>query len=347
MWASICNCLNVTECSVLQLAYFDQGALGKYVFVDPGWLCQDVLGKTLAPGNFPVAHIATTRSTQISEEILQSMFTKPIDQNHIPIIIELLQYFEICHRHKSSGLYEFPSFITDALERKLWKHEQRFVAYCGRRHVCADVTDAFPPGFFPRLQVQVSGAFLQEKLFLFKGSFIVDVADHQCLVSINANSTFIDLICRTQVGSARSCLLLVDTIQNMIANLIRDFCPTIFLHLRILSCSDLILHRNEPHSYPVNEVISLNSKGESITNQVTNAHETLVDLLYLGDVSLQKSQSGKNMKVAYIPEDIISKIQELLEDDDKVVLPSIAICNHYVAISVVSGLAGSSQSTEP
>ena len=52
-----------------------------------------------------------------------------------------------------------------------------------------------------------------------------------------------------------------------------------------------------------------------VTNPVTSVSESAADLLYEG---LQKTADGKSYKVAYLPDEIIGKIQELLEDGEKV-----------------------------
>ena len=300
--------------------YFDQSALSNYVFIDPAWLCRDVLGKALAPGSFPVARLTTVGSAQISEDTLQERFAQHTDKQHIPIIIELLQHFDLCHRVKDTDLFEFPTFISALLDPHLWEQEPRFVAYIGRRLVCADDTDAFPPGFFSRLQVQAYGAFRQEKLLLFNGSFVIAAGTHQCLVRMSACSTAIDLIGRTEEGHAHtlSCIKLLDNTQSLISNLVRTACPSIFLDLQIISSADLKSQEGEPHCYSVHEVITADASSKMATNPVTNMSESAAELLYLGDEGLLKSSGGRNMKVAYLPEEIIGKIEELLQDGEKV-----------------------------
>ena len=110
----------------------------------------------------------------------------------------------------------------------------------------------------------------------------------------------------------------MDHIQTMIAGLTRDMCPTIFLDLKILSSSDLRQHRSDPYQYTIHTVISALTNDQIVSNMVTNSHESATDLLYLGDKDFQKSHSGLQMKVSYIPEEIIIKAQELLQDGVKV-----------------------------
>lgn len=288
------------------------------MFIDPGWLCQDVLGKALAPGSFPVSRIASVGSAQISEQTLEAKFAQHVDKQHIPIIIALLQHFELCHRRKDNGLFEFPCYVNESLSPELWKGEERFVAYSGRHLVCSDDTDSFPPGFFSRLQVQVSGSFRQEKLLIFNGSFLVDGTTYQCLVKINSSSTAIEVIGRTEQGSSQNCLQLMDQIQAMIAALIREVCPTIFLELNILSSYNLKQHQSVPQCYTINEVIAAEFEDKTIFNVQNGVEEHPTDLLYLSDHAYHNAHKDSNRRIAYIPENIVDKIQELLQDGDNV-----------------------------
>lgn len=303
---------------ILQLVYFDQGALINYVFIDPGWLCQDVLGKALAPQSFPVARIASIGSAQISEEVLKSLFSEHIDQKDIPVIIDLLQHFDLCYRLKDNQTFEFPAFIENPLDPTLWKVEEKFVGYSGRHLVCKEETDSFPPGFFSRVQVLMSRALMHEEIYHFKRSFIIDAGSHQCLIQINLPSTSINLIGRTEKMNAHACIQLLDQIQSQIASLIRDVCPTIFIDLMIPSSTDLKLHYVEPQYYSIHEIVAGEAENKLIVNTVTDARETVTDLLYMGDVEYQASHGGKQTKVAYIPREIISQVQELLKDGETV-----------------------------
>ena len=294
--------------------YFEQGALSNFVFIDPGWLCQEVLGRALAPESFPAAKIASVGSVKISEEVLQNQFKEHIDEENVPIIIELLQHFDLCYRLKGEdNVFEFPVLIETPLDPNKWKVEANFNRYCGRHLVCAEETDSFPPGFFSRLQVTVSPVLVHEKIYHFKGSFIIDALSYQCLVQINSSSTAISLTGRSERECIQECILLLDTIQNQIAGLIRIVCPTLFLKLMIPSSVDLRNHI-EPHYYSIHEIIA----GLEMIDNTTGVRETVTDLLYMGDEDYRKDHEGKETKVAYIPMETILQVQELLSDGDTV-----------------------------
>lgn len=295
--------------------YLEHGALSNFVFIDPGWLCQEVLGKALAPGSFPAAKIASVGSVQISEEILRAKFMEHIDEENIPVIVQLLQHFDLCYRLKGDTIFEFPALIETTLDPKMWTTEPNFSRYCGRHLVCTEETDSFPPGFFSRLQVSVS-ASIHETVHHFKGSFIVDALSYQCLVHINSSSTTITLTSRSRKECVHEAIQLLDTVHTQIGGLIRNVCPTIFLKLMIPSSVDLKSHV-QPHYYSIHEIVTGGSDVKMAANQ-SGTKETVTDLLYMGDEEYRKAHEGKQTKVAYIPTETILQVQELLSDGDTV-----------------------------
>ena len=296
--------------------YFEHGALSNYVFIDPGWLCKDVLGKALGPESFG-ANLASVGSVQISEEVLQAKIVEHIDKENISVIIELLQHFDLCYRIKGGNTFEFPAFISTPLDPEAWKRGSKFVRYCGRHLVCTDETDSFPPGFFSRLQVSLSTALMHEKVHHFKGSFLVDAISYQCLVQINSSSTAITLTGRSEGYCVHDCIQLLDTVQGHIGGLIRNVCPTIFLKLMIPSSVDLKSHVNELHYYSIHEIVAGSSDMKMVANS-SGSKETITDLLYMGDEDYRKAHEGKQTKVAYIPMETILQVQELLSDGETV-----------------------------
>ena len=294
--------------------YFDQGALANYVFIDPGWLCKEVLGKALAPGDFPVSRIASICSVKVSKETLEAKLMEYLNAEDIPVIIDLLQVFDLCYRIRDTDIFEFPAFIDKSISAEIWKPESNFTAYCGRHLVCTDETDTFPPGFFSRLQVLISKVLTHEKIQHFKCSFLIDALSYQCLVEISASSNSIDLIGRAERSYVQDAIQLLDMVQSQIAILIRDICPTIFLELQIINSTDLKRHE-KPCYYSIHQIISGSSDVASSRSAIK---ETITDLLYMGDREYQRNHEGKETKVAYIPVETVLQIQELLSDGDAV-----------------------------
>ena len=295
--------------------YLAQGALVRFIFIDPGWLCQDVLGKALAPESFPLVHKAI--DSQVSEESLEMNLAEHIDKSDIPVIIEMLQHFDLCYRLPGKPeILKFPAFITEPLDQSLWKPDaDRFTCYSGRHLVSTEEIDTFPPGFFSRLQVVVSRILWQETIHHYKDSFLIDRGSRQCLARIDEQSTAISIIGRAENKDTSLCLGLMDHVQNQVAALVKDVCPTLFTTLMIPSSSDLKVHRAQPHYYSIREIVSGSSL---LINPVTKRPDSVSDLLYLGDDEFRRTHSGKQTKIAYIPEEIIGNVQELLSDGDSV-----------------------------
>ena len=278
-----------------------------------------MLGKALAPAHFPSARLSPIGAHQISEDVLLSRFSAHFDQQHFPVILQLLQHFDLCHRlPEPGGLLEFPCFISAPLDPRRWRPDPSFVAYLGRRFVCDDDTDVFPPGFFCRLQVQALRTLRQARVVLFRGSFVVDAGWYQSLVRINEHSTAVDIVGRTGYASETACYHLMDHVQTLLAELIRAACPTVFLVMRILSCSDLLHFRDPPHVYPFHEVVGAIASGTVLTNGATHKKESPLDLLYGGDEELQRRQGGKHTRIMHLSPEIIRQVEELLSDGEKV-----------------------------
>lgn len=306
----------------------------RHVFVDPGWLCHDVLGKALAPDSFPVSRIASIGSSRISIDVLKQKFANHIDRQYIPIIIELLQQFDLCHPLKDDhNTLEFPALLKESISStRDWTTKPGFV-YSGRRLVCTDETDSLPPGFFCRLQVQVSNIFRQEEVILYKDSFMVTNGGRfEALVQINEHSTEIDLIGRTEQEFVTACSQLLDQIQGVLSKLIRVACPTVFLQLYTLSAADLQAHSDEPYCYKISDVIAAENTGGRVMNQVSKCQESAKDLLFFGDHALQMQNSGKLTKITHMPEEVICKVQDLLQSGEEVHVSQCAVM--YMSLNV-------------
>ena len=240
----------------------------------------------------------------------------------------MLQYFDLCYRqHGNSMILVFPVFIKHPLDQNLWKPNEKFSHYSGRQLISTEETDMFPPGFFSRLQVLISRALKQNTVYHFKDCFLVEASMYQCLVQITKLGTAISIIGRTGKADTVACMGLMDLIQGQVAVLVKDFCPTLFTNLMIPSSSDLKLHYPHPHYYHIHEIVD----GKSVMiNPITKATETISDLLYMGNEEYHRTHAGKLTKIAYIPDEIIQSLQELLQDGEAVGY----ICTVHILIFV-------------
>lgn len=297
-----------------QVVYFDQGALGNYIFIDPLWLCRDVLGKALAPEGFPQAQIAPLQAPTIKEEVIKARLAEHMDTNHVTVILELLQRFDLCHLDKRKKTYLFPSFSKENFDVTLWMPDNG-LHYIGRQLSCVDDTDTFPPGFLSRLQVQIYKLLqMDQTMHMFWNCFVVEVSGYQCLVKLSDKSKVLDIVGRAKDTHSRACLALMDMVQGAVAALIKSSCPTVFLSTKVISSSDLQAHVDDPNIYTINEVI----REESVVNNRSGKMESLVDLLYFGDQSLRSSYSSQHTPISHIRGEDVEKLEELLDDGEKV-----------------------------
>ena len=306
-----------------KVVYFDQGALGNYVFIDPLWLCRDVLGKALAPEGFPQAQIAPLQAPAIKEEVIKARLAEHMDANHVNVILELLQRFDLCHLDKRKKTYLFPSFSKDCFDVTLWQPDNG-LHYIGRRLSCEDETDTFPPGFLSRLQVQVYKLLqMDQTMHMFGNSFLVEVGSgYHCLVKLANRGKTLDVVGRARDTHSRACLALIDMVQGAVAALVKTSCPTVFLNVKVISCSDLQAHSDDPTIYPIDDVI----RAKSGVNNRSGKAESLVDLLYFGDQSLRTSYTSQHTPISHIRGEDVEKLEELLDDGEKVCCPVFFTC---------------------
>ena len=192
--------------------------------------------------------------------------------------------------------------------------------------MCADATNFLPPGFFSRLQVQLALYATKEKVTLFKNSIILDSGKFQCFIQIDSSSTSIDLIGRIKdIRSAQNCLQILDQVQNLQAKLNKVACPSIFFKLEILSASDLKMHASIVHAYAVQEVVYAEREDLSLTN-LSGVNESPNQLLYFDQEQLQRHYSGKNTKIAFLPDEMFEKLELLMNGEDDKQVSNLSFC---------------------
>ena len=298
------------------MVYINQGILCQSVYIDPNWLCQDVLGQAFASLSSSSSDYSYILTTEQIQTCLQSVSTDAYHSSKT-IVIKTLQDFDLCYSPRDKrGFYAFPHLVKEEITGANWKQESQYIGYTGRRLVCADTTNFLPPGFFSRLQVQLARYANKEKVTLFKNSIVLDSGKFQCLVQIDSSNTSIDMIGRIKdIHSAQNCIQILDQVQNIQAKLNKVACPSVFLKLEILSASDLQSHASTVHAYTVQEVVRAERGNLSLTN-LSGVTETPNQLLYFDQEKLQRHYSGKNTKIAFLPDEIFEKLELLMNGED-------------------------------
>ena len=178
-------------------------------------------------------------------------------------------------------------------------------------------------GFFPRLQVHiVSMTTSKDKTWLYKDHLIIDSAQYQILVKIGIDGSSIDLIGRLKEGvenhlGGNRCIQSIDYIQGIIIKLIRLIAPAVFLQWLTLSSKDLANHSPSPYSFHSSEVADMLKDGRSLWNEGSQVLESVESLLFFDSSRVMSYYTGRGCYVTFIPDEILSKIDNLLSEDDE------------------------------
>jgi hypothetical protein len=294
------------------VVYVDQGTLGQWLFLDPSWVCQDILG-----------HAQTTplkdhTSHMLTKSQITSCLANPGDGTTSSLVLDLLQSFLLCYRGRTNDLYTFPSFNTKCLSDEDWTNDPSFTSYNGRWLVCCDSTDFFPSTFIHQLQVQLSGTSSQgETCNHYKDAIIVTSKDYQFLIKIGNGNQSMNLIGRLKDPKAStSCIYMMDHIHNSISKLCRHLCPALFFKWKIFSGRDLKGHASSPHIYRASDVVQALQTDSPLWNETSEVHETVESVMFFDDESLLAKHCGRNMYLCFLPDDVFTKLEQLLDDGE-------------------------------
>ena len=256
------------------------------------------------------------------------------------LLINILTSFEICYELKGTNpvLYNFPCFITKPLHDNVdWEpNPEYYVYYHGRQLQCGEELDCFPLGLFNRLQVRICNLFINIRLY--KDAFIVRNEKAVCLGKTDKMNNQITLIVRATTedcdptsqpskisSNAHDCFLLLDILHHQLWKLLKVACPNISMQWHILSPMDLKAHMEDPYSYSCEEVVNAIHNNAPFINKNTGQQEDPLDVLYCGCREIKALRSGKSLPIAFLPNTILERLEELLAvggtDGQKVYLP--------------------------
>lgn len=303
----------------LQIVYFEHGSLSQWVFIESSFLCQDILGYALAPPNYPLFPLRLYQTHVLSEEQIITSLSVCSDRYHSCLTIELLQSFEICHKLKMDGpKYRFPSFNLNKIKEEDWTPGPNYLAYIGRKLTCSNETDFLPPGFLPRLQVQLSSLSGPRETFrIFSNAIICTADSYEYLVRVSEDRSSVDFIGRlVDLKFAGICLHTLDHAQSIMMKLSRQVCPSVFFDMMILSLADLKNHIASPHVYMISEIVDATRRCVGLYNEGSKSTETVESLLYFGDERLMEKNTGRGANVMFLHEDIFEKLELLLASEE-------------------------------
>lgn len=162
----------------------------------------------------------------------------------------------------------------------------------------------------------------RDKLSLYRDSLIIDSAHYQILIRNGADRSSIDLIGRLKEGvephvGGNICIQTIDYIQGMVIRLARIIIPSVFFQWLTLSASDLANHTPSPHTFLSVEVAEVLKDGRSLWNEGSQVFESVRSLLFFDSEKLMSGSTGRACYVNFIQESILSKLDDLLTEDDE------------------------------
>lgn len=301
-----------------------------FVFIDPAWLCTQVLGSLLAPKEFKqgnLANVADSAKKEITKEEFQSQLqADDVGSNQSDLILDLLVHMDLCWADASDGVctYTFPGFIDQVFDRDAhWAMSpgaESYDIFTGRSFRCSEKTDLLAPGFVARLAVFTRKSKKKfDAVRVWKDCFLVEGEKNtvQCLVSLDEGSTGVEVRARTTQAHVKDCLDLVEQIQLGMSHIIRTSCPNIFLSVAILSVSDLCQYKWPSYAYPLEAVIEADSGHSALVHPTTKEQESPLELLYCGNEESRRSRSGLSTRIACLPRELVDRLEELLCSEDK------------------------------
>ena len=299
------------------------------MFIDPSFLCQDILGHALSPSTYPVSPLSQFNSHILTEEQIVSSLSVCDSRYYAHLVPELLQHFVVCNRLKSADCstptgatgtiqYQFPIFNTDEMGSDTWCRGDEYIAYIGRRLTCTEHSDFLPPGFLPMLQVQLcilSGPC--ESFTIYTNGILCVSTSYQYLIKVTANNCSIDLIGRlTDAKFAGICIHTLDHAQNVVTKISRLLCPSVFFERVIFSARDLKEHSFAPYTYPISDVVEAMRTNTHLYNEVSKCTESVDSLLFFGDKRSKDKYTGRGSNVAFLHTDVFEKLELLLGSED-------------------------------
>ncbi len=301
----------------------------QWVFMDPTWFC-NTIGYLLSPQTHP--HHMPVKNGEICRKMIQNCLPTCKDVLHLNMAFKIVRNLELGYTTKAynngSEVYHFCS-KSENDESAIWVSDDKYVKYIGRQMVTCDDNDIIPTGFVSYLQSQV--LFLQhgKNVITFDRGLILDYSNYQCLVKLlpnNRSISFIGRIC--DMNEASSCLSSLDCTQLSVAKLCRIMCPAIFFKWLILNPVDLKNHAPSLRSCPVSAVIAYDKKGvSSVQETVGDLVDNPLNMMFFGDDQLMVKGTGMNVKVAYLDDFLLEKMDDLLIEDG--IQPvSVSVCLH-------------------
>ncbi|XP_035658155.1 death-associated protein kinase 1-like [Branchiostoma floridae] len=260
------------------------------IVLEPNWLCTDVFGKVMAPENFPV-HLRT-RDDIVTKEDIQEVFEDIAD---VDLLITLLQEFQLCHTFDGQE-FIIPGLLTQTMPPEKWQPtaDPAKTVYFGKQVQCADTTDMFSSGFFPRVQTRLMRQLKNRPLLWRDGAKCFD-CNVESLIKLSPDGRAVNICVRSEQADKPSCRQMLELIENIINNVLDECSPGTTTEERVLSARALKEHREEVYSYSMDQI----NKAEDgiVYHDILGFSEDVDDLLYGGRDNEEEQGAAGNTTV--------------------------------------------------
>ena len=222
----------------------------------------------MAPPDFPV-HLEADRSrknegTATKEEMSVAIRNFQRHQGNNPDSINteyamnaletLGVMFELPDR---PGVFCIPSRLPRKDRNEMWPDNPRKPAYVGRRIQCLRDIDIFTSAFFVFFQSRLA-VTVDRKAFLWKGGIkvahVIKEEAIECLVELKNYDTVVDLVARGSEKSRRHCLAFLETVNDILVQLLTTKSPGTRTRRYLLHPPDLAARAVEPFGFTEEEV---------------------------------------------------------------------------------------------
>ncbi|XP_078689232.1 death-associated protein kinase 1-like [Branchiostoma floridae x Branchiostoma belcheri] len=249
------------------------------IVLKPNWLCTDVIGPMMAPVNFPIPRLERTSEDYVTREEIQRVFQDVAD---VDLLITLLQEFQLCHSYDGQT-FIFPGLLTQTMPADKWQPTSAYepkVVYFGKQVQCADSTDMFSSGFFPRVQTRLMREQGNRPLLWRDGAKCVD-GDVEGLIKLSPDGRTVNICVRSVQGDKEQCGKMLQQLENIIAEVLEESSPGTGTVEKVLSARALKEHREEFYSYGMEEISKAAAEGGAIVHPILGFTEQVSDLLYV------------------------------------------------------------------
>ncbi|XP_078699895.1 death-associated protein kinase 1-like [Branchiostoma floridae x Branchiostoma belcheri] len=248
------------------------------IVLKPNWLCTDVFGKVMAPENFPIQHLRTVDDVVTKEEI-QRVFKDVAD---VDLLITLLQEFQLCHSFDGQE-FIIPGLLTQTMPPEKWQPTANPAksVYFGKQVQCADTTDMFSSAFFPRVQTRLMRELKNRPLLWRDGAKCSEI-NVEGLIKLSPDGRAVNICVRSEQGDKPSCQQMLETMVNILTNVLDECSPGTNTEKRVLSARALREHREVVYSYSMDQIDKAKAEDGFVCHDILGFTEDVDDLLYAG-----------------------------------------------------------------